>query len=95
MNPREFEGVQVVNNHSIKQISASTKYGAKRQGLQARTPSSDGESLPRGEGFGVGVTWAPVGAVQKKTPKSDRTQGSSKNRGYLLSHLVGQYHRRW
>ena len=50
---------------------------------------------PRGEGFGVGVTWAPVGAVQKKTPKSDRTQGSSKNRGYLLSHLVGQYHRRW
>ena len=36
-----------------------------------------------------------VGAVQKKTPKSDRTQGSSKNRGYLLSQLVGQYHRRW
>ncbi len=66
-----------------------------RQGLQTRTPSSDGEPLPRGEGFGVGVTWAPVGAVQKKTPKSDRTQGSSKNRGYLLSHLVGQYHRRW
>ena len=27
-----------------------------RQGLQTRTPSSDGEPLPRGEGFGVGVT---------------------------------------
>ena len=27
-----------------------------RQGHQARTPSSDGEPLPRGEGFRVGVT---------------------------------------
>ena len=32
--------------------------GAKRQGLQARTASSEAEPLPRGKGFGDGVTWA-------------------------------------
>ncbi len=58
--------------------------------------NSSYKSLPRGEGFREGVaSKARLAAVQKKTPKSDRTQGSSKNRGYLLSHLVWQYHRRW
>ena len=31
----------------------------------------------------------------KKSPGRRETLGASKNRGYLLSQLVGQYHRRW
>ena len=30
-----------------------------------------------------------------KKPRSISGSGLSKNRSYLLSHLVGQYHRRW
>ena len=38
---------------------------------------------------GPGMTY------NERTPNIVRCQGFSKNRSYLLSHLVGQYHRRW
>jgi len=33
--------------------------------------------------------------IIKKAPGVSELLGLSKNRSYLLSHLVGQYHRRW
>ena len=36
-----------------------------------------------------------TGKYTKKSPGRRETLGASKNRGYLLSQLVGQYHRRW
>ena len=53
----------------------------------------------RGQGQEAGLKHDEWGqkadSVQKKRSGSNNTLGPSKNRSYLLSHLVGQYHRRW
>ena len=61
---------------------------------------ADGTATPGGR---VGSCRSSTSRLEKssrddrynKNPQGKSSLGDSKNRSYLLSHLVGQYHRRW
>ena len=53
-----------------------------------------GRRLAQGETCGLTTVWRP-GEQNTKKPGRLSTSGLPKNGGYLLSQLVGQYHRRW